>query len=498
VNESTRIDSWLTAHPVLGGARRVAYLLSSLVLFTSATLVVPLAVSIVYDESRSTTAFVYSIIIGVVVGLAGQLLFRTDLGELTRREGFAVVGLGWSLACLLGALPFALSGTLGFMDAWFESASGFTGTGASTITDIEAVERGVLFWRSFTHWLGGMGFVVLYIALFPLLGVGAMQLYKAETPGPDKDRITPRIRQTAKILWLIYLGISVVLTLLLLVGGLDLFDALCQMFATLGTGGFSTLNVSVGGFGNPFVEWVLVIFMWIAATNFALHYAVLIGKPRRMLRNPEWRFFTGMLLICAVIVGPALLLTADEPASQSVRDAFFTVASIGSTTGFVTADYETWIPFLQLLLFLLMFIGGCAGSTAGAMKCVRVQVLFKQSLKEFFRVVHPHAVNPPRLGDKTVSASAVRRVLAFIALYLMTCVVATLGLSLTGLDFETSVSSVVACIGNIGPGLGDVGPFDNYGFIHPAGKAVLSLCMLIGRLELFSILLLFAPAYWRR
>ncbi len=496
--ESTQSGLPIEAHPLLGGAQRVAYLLSNLLLFSSGTLAVPLGVSIGYGEPKARAAVVYRMIIGAVVGLAGVLLFRTDLGALTRREGFAVVGLGWSLVCLLGSLPFALVGELSVLDGWFESASGFSGTGASVVSDLEALPRGILFWRSFTHWLGGMGFVVLYIALFPLLGVGAMQLYKAETPGPDKDRITPRIRQTAKVLWSIYLGISVLLTILLLAGGLSWFDSLCQMFATLGTGGFSTRNTSIASFGNPFVEWVLAAFMWIASCNFALHYAVLTGKPRRMIGNPEWRFYTSLLMVCSAVFILVLLLTTEQPAGTSIREAVFTVVSIGSTTGFVTADYQTWIPLLQFILLVLMFVGGCAGSTAGAMKCVRVQVLLKQTLKEFFRVIHPHAVSPARLGNKTVTQQMVRRVLAFIALYLLTCVVAICGMSLTGLEFETSVSAVVACIGNIGPGLGDVGPTCTYGFIHPAGKLILSFCMLAGRLELFSVLLLFAPAYWRR
>jgi trk system potassium uptake protein TrkH len=487
-----------TAHPLIGGGRRVAYLLSSLLLFTSATLVVPLGVSIGYGENRATTAFIYTILIGVVAGIAGLLLFRCDLAGMQRREGFAVVAIGWALACLLGSLPFFLSGQLGLLDSWFESASGFTGTGASVIRDVEVVPHGILFWRSFTHWLGGMGFVVLYIALFPLLGVGAMQLYKAETPGPDKDRLTPRIRQTAKILWLIYLGFSVVLTLLLLAGGMGWFDALCQMFGAIGTGGFSTRNASIGGFHSAYIDWVITFFLWLAATNFALHWAVLKGRPGHLFRNPEWRFFTGVLVGFTAIITVTVWLTSDVSFGTSLRNAAFTVTSLGSTTGYATADYELWVPATQLLLFLLLFMGGCAGSTSGAMKVVRVQLALKYAAKGIYRIVHPHAVSPPRLGGRVVDLDILRGILAFILLYLTTFVVCVVAVSFTGLDFATAVSSVATTMGGVGPGLGEVGPTDTYWFMHPFAKVVITFCMLAGRLELFTLFLLFAPSYWRR
>jgi trk system potassium uptake protein TrkH len=486
------------AQPLLGGPRRVAYLLSSLSLFTSATLLVPLAVAIGYGEERATTAFVYSVLIGMVAGIAGLLLFRTDLGGLTRREGFAVVALGWSLSCLLGALPFFLSGTLSFLDSWFESVSGFSGTGASVIRDVEVVEHGVIFWRSFTHWLGGMGFVVLYIALFPLLGVGAMQLYKAETPGPDKDRLAPRVRQTAKILWLIYLGLSIVLTLLLLAGGMNWFDALCHMFGAIGTGGFPTKNASIGHFQSPYIAWVIVIFLWLAATNFSLHWAVLQGKPGRLLRNPEWRFFTTTLVSFSFIIALGVWLTSDESFGWSIRNAAFSVTSLATTTGFVTADYEKWLPLAQFMLFLLLFMGGCAGSTAGAMKVMRVQLTLKHAGKGVYRIIHPHAVSPPRLGGKAVSSDLMRGVLAFMGLYMTTYVISVAAVSMTGLDFATALSGVATTMGGVGPGLGELGPTDTFWFVHPVGKLVFTFDMLAGRLELFTLILLFTPSYWRR
>jgi trk system potassium uptake protein TrkH len=457
-----------------------------------------MAISLGYGEQRAARAFIYTILIGGGAGLAGVLLLRTDMAGLSRREGFTVVGLGWGLICLVGALPFLFSGTLGFMDSWFECVSGFTGTGASVIRDVEVIQRGLLFWRSFTHWLGGMGFVVLYIALFPLLGVGATQLYRAEAPGPDKDRLTPRIRDTARILWLIYLGLSITLTLLLLAGGMGWFDALCHTFGAIGTGGFSTRNANIGAFHSTYIEWVIIVFLWLAATNFSLHYAVFKGKPGRLFKNPEWRFFTLAILLVGTAVTFAVWATSDASFGSSVRDSFFAVVSLISTTGFVTADYEKWFPLTHFLLFLLLFIGGCAGSTAGAMKCVRVQLLMKSVKREIYRVVHPQAVSSLRLGDKVVSTGMMQSVFAFVALYMVTYVVASACMFLTGLDFETALSSVATTMGGVGPGLGGVGPTDTYGFVHPFGKAVLTFCMLAGRLELLSVTLLFAPSTWRR
>lgn len=491
-------DTLLAALDLAGPLQRVGYLLSSLILGFSAALLVPLGVSLGYSESEPSEAFAYTIMIGVVVGTIGVVVLHTDMAGLSRREGFAVVGLGWGVLCGLGCLPFAFAGTLSPIDAWFECVSGLSGTGASVIADVEVLPHGILFWRSFTHWLGGMGFVVLYIALFPLLGVGAMQLYQAEAPGPDKDRMTPKIRDTAKILWLIYLGLSAGLLILLLAGGMDWFDAVCQTFAAIGTGGFSTKNASIGGFHSAYVEWVIIAFMWLAATNFALHWAVLTGKPGKLLCNPEWRFFSSILVVFSAIVTLLIWATTDASFGTALRNAVFTMTSIGSTTGFATGDYERWAPLAQFLVFFLLFMGGSAGSTAGAMKAVRVQLLLKHAWARLFYVVHPRAVAPPRLGDRVVSSQVMQGVLGFIGLYLTTWVVATAGMSLVGLDFATAASAVATCMGGVGPGLGDVGPFDNYAWIHPAGKGLLTFCMLAGRLELFAVLLFITPSYWRR
>lgn len=483
----------------LAGVRRVSFLLSSLLLFLSATLLVPLAVAAGYGEGKATRAFVYTVIISVGAGVVGLFASRTDLSSMSRREGFAVVSLGWIMICFVGALPFFFSGSLShFNDALFESVSGFTGTGSSVIKNLDVIPKGVLFWRDFTHWLGGMGFIVLYIALFPLLGLGAMHLYRAETPGPEKDHLMPRIRTTAKILWLIYVLFSVILTALYMFGGMSWFDALCHMFAAMGTGGFSPHNQSIGYFHSAYIDWVTIIFLWIAATNFTLHYFALTGKPMRLLKDPEWRFFTGVIVLFSAIVTFVVWATTGASFLKSMRDSTFAVVSLITTTGFVTADYEKWVPITQFILFLCLFIGGMAGSTAGAMKAVRVQLLVKYAGKEVYRLIHPKVVSPVRLGNRTVGAEVMRGVLAFIGLYLGVYVLAVAGMSATGLDFATAMSAVATTMGGVGPGLARVGPTDVFTFIHPVGKVILDFCMLAGRLEIYTLILLVTPAFWRR
>lgn len=482
----------------LGAARRVGLLLSMLLLVVSGTLAAPLAVAAWYGESDVVGAFATTLFLGVALGAAGVFLLRTELTGLSRREGFAVVALGWLLVCLLGSLPYVLSGTLGPVDAWFECSSGFSGTGASVIADVEALPRGILFWRCFAHWLGGMGFVVLYVALFPLLGVGAMQLYQAEAPGMEVDRLRPRISSTARVLWLMYAGISVVLTVFYLAGGMDLFESLCQMFSVLGTGGFSTRNRSIAGFDSAYVDWVSIVFMWICATNFALHWAVITGRPGKLLRSAEWRFMTVAMFGVGAIVGVLAWRSTDVSLGVGLRQGIFETVSTASTTGFSGADYELWAPAAQFIIFLLLFMGGCAGSTAGGIKVVRVQLFFKQALQGFFRTLHPHAASPPRLDGRPVTAAMLRSVSTFVGLYLFMFVVGSVIMSLFDMDFASSTSAVASMLGNVGPGLAQVGPFDNYDWVHPAGKLVLTFFMLAGRLELYTVLIFFSPAFWRR
>jgi trk system potassium uptake protein TrkH len=482
----------------LDGLRRVAYLLSTLLLGATASMVVPLAIAAGYGEPHTVGAFATTIFIGVVTGTIGFFLFRTELTSLTRREGFAVVALGWLLVCLIGSLPFVLDGILNPVNAWFETVSGFTGTGSSVIYDVEALPKGILFWRSFTHWLGAMGFLVLYVAVFPLMGVGAMKLYQAEAPGLEVDRLRPRISSTARILFAIYLSLSVALTLLLLLGGMTFFDAVCQMFAAIGTGGYSTKNTSIAWWHSAYIEWVIVIFLWLASTNFSLYWMVVIGKPGRWLKDAEWRFYTAVLVSSSLFIAALVWATSTVSANTAIRDAFFAVVSLASTTGFVTADYEKWQPLAQFILFMLLFMGGCAGSTAGAMKVIRVLLFVKQAVHEFFVTTHPHAVSTPRLNGKPVTRDMMRAVSGFIGLYLLVYVVSVSVVSLTGMNFTTALSGVATTMGGVGPGLGDVGPYDNFLWVHPAAKLVFTIDMLAGRLEVVTLFIIFTPAYWRR
>jgi trk system potassium uptake protein TrkH len=498
----TTRSSYTAGAPVhatrLKGPRRVGYLLSILLMCASGTLAIPLAISAGYGEPETVGDFATTLLIGAVIGASGYFFLRTDLSGLTRREGFAAVALGWLMVCLIGCVPFILSGVLDPLNAWFETVSGFSGTGSSVIADVEALPRGLLFWRSFTHWLGGMGFVALYIAIFPLMGVGAMQLFRAEAPGLEMDRLRPRIKSTARILWLIYLGMSVILTILLMAGGMGWFDAVCQMFAAIGTGGFSTKNTSIAWFHSAYIDWVIILFLWIASTNFALWWAVLGGKPKRLLKDPEWRFYSLVLLGSSAVITALVYFQNDVSLHDAVRNATFEVVSTASTTGFATADYEKWAPLAQFILFMLLFMGGSAGSTAGAMKAIRVYLFAKQALRGLFRTVHPQSVAPVRLGGRAVAPEVMRGISTFMGLYLLTYVVAVGAISITDVDFATAMSAVATAMGGVGPGLAEIGPFDNFMWMHWFAKLVLTFCMLAGRLELFTLMLVFVPAYWRR
>lgn len=478
--------------------RVVFYVLSFLSLCLSGALLVPTGVSLAYGEAE-VQAFLLSALICGGIGLGGLALFRSQRKEIGHREGFAIVGLGWLVVCLLGALPYLFAGTFSsLVNACFESTSGFTTTGATVIEDLEILPKGILFWRSLTHWLGGMGIILLSMAILPMLGVGGMQLYRAEVPGPVADRLKPRIRETAKTLWMVYVLISVLEVVFLLIGGMSLFDAVCHTFGTMATGGFSTHNASISHYGSAYIDGVITFFMFVAGANFALHYQLLRGNPRRYLQDPEFRFYLFSILF--ITGGVSLLLWGGsyDTGTASFRYAVFQVVSILTTTGYVTADYEQWSLAVQYILFALMFFGGCAGSTGGSVKCIRILLLLKQAYKEIYRLIHPHAVSTIKLGKKTVPPDVMESVLGFSLVYLGIFVVASLLMSWLGLDFKSALSSVAACIGNVGPGLGMVGPVKTYLPIVPTGKWILILCMILGRLEIFTLLILFLPQFWKK
>ena len=478
--------------------RVVFYVLSFLSLCVAGALLVPLGISLFCGEEERL-AFLFSVLICAGIGLGGFVLFRSDKKELGHREGFAIVGLGWMLVCLLGALPYIFAGTFSsVVNACFESTSGFTTTGATVIEDLEILPKGILFWRSLSHWLGGMGIILLSMAILPMLGVGGMQLYRAEVPGPVPDRLKPRIRETAKTLWMVYVLISVLEVVFLLIGGMNLFDAVCHTFGTMATGGFSTRNASIGHYGSAYIEGVVTVFMIVAGANFALHYQFLLGNPRRYFQDTEFRFYLFSILL---ITGGIVLLLWGETYgawTTSFRYAVFQVTSILTPTGYITADYEQWPLVAQYTLFALMFFGGCAGSTGGSVKCIRILLLLKQAYKEIYCLIHPHAVSTIKLGKKTVPPDVMESVLGFSLVYVGIFVVASALMSWLGLDFQSALASVAACIGNVGPGLGIVGPVKTYLPIVPTGKWILILCMILGRLEIFTLLILFLPQFWKK
>jgi trk system potassium uptake protein TrkH len=441
----------------------------------------------------------------VVTGAAGFLSYRLTRfqGDLTQREGFAIVTMAWAATALFGALPYLLTGTLASpVAAFFEAMSGFTTTGATVFGDIESLPHGILFWRSLTHWLGGMGIIVLVIAVLPYLGVGGMQLFQAEVPGPTPERLRPRITQTAKLLWLVYVGLTAAETVLYRAGGMGLFDAVNHAFATMATGGFSTRNASIAAFDSAFIQWVTIVFMYLAGVNFSLHFRAATGTLD-YFRDREWRFFTGVVVVAALAMAAVNVASGAYGGTaggvgEAVRDGFFQAVAITTTTGFVSADYELWVPAAQMTLLALFFVGGMAGSTGGGIKAVRVLLLLKQTANELRRHLHPRAVFVTRVGRKAVKEEVMANIVGFVILYLLLCLVGAVVMGFLGMDLLTAVGASIATVGNVGPGFGMVGATDNYGWMSAPALGVLSFLMLVGRLEIYTVLLLFHPEMWKR
>lgn len=474
----------------------VLHILGFLLVLASVSLLLPALVSVLHDEPPA--AFLWTALIGIVPGTAAWRLTRIQ-GDLRMREATAIVALGWALLSLLGSLPFIIGGTLPRLaDAYFETMSGFSTTGASVFAEVESLPRGILFWRALTHWIGGMGIILLSVAILPFLGAGGMALFRAEAPGPVKDRLAPRVTGTAKRLWAVYAALSAALVLLLAAGGMSLFDAICHSFATLATGGFSTRNLSIGAWGSAYIEWITVLFMLLAGTNFSLHFRTLRQGPRAYWNDREFRAYLLLAAGCTAFLAVQLLRGGEPLGHEVIRDSAFTLSSIVTTTGFATADFSLWSPASQLLLLGLMLLGACAGSTAGGMKVVRLMILVTFVRVEIRKHLHPTAVIPVRVGDTVVSREVLQGVLGFVVLLVLLFFTSVLALAALGLDLVTATSSVAACLGNVGPGLGRVGPMAHYGHLPEAAKWILSFLMLTGRLEIYTVLMLFAPSYWRK
>ncbi len=477
--------------------RMLGYLLGLLLLLEGALLSIPMLVSIVYHETP--LPFLYTIGIVVLVGVALALQKPKD-HRIYAKDGFVMVAGGWVLMSLFGALPFVLSGAIpSYIDALFETVSGFTTTGSSILTEIEGLPKGILFWRSFTHWVGGMGVLVLVLALFPNDNRRSMVLLRAEVPGPQKGKLVPKARQTALILYGIYVALTVMETVALLLCGLPLYDAVVSTFATAGTGGFSVRNASIGGYGNPAAEWVIASFMLIFGINFNLYFFILIGRLKDFFKSEELRVYLLIVAISTVLI-TFNTLSLSESFGSCVRAAFFQVTSISSTTGFATLDYDALWPSLSKgILILLTVVGASAGSTAGGLKVSRVIILFKSALREIRHVLRPRSVNLTRLDGEVLPEETVRATFGYLTVYLFLLSLGTVLLSFDPFgSLQVNFTATLTALSNVGPGLGAVGPAGNFSGFFPLSKLLLSFLMLVGRLEIFPMLILFSPSTFRR
>lgn len=488
----------------------IFHFLGLLLLFNGGFMLLSSLISLIYKDGVTFNLFL-SGGITILVGLLVMFNTKDHNKEMNKREGYIVVAFGWIVMTLSGTIPYLLTGSItSFTNAFFETMSGYTTTGATILNDIEIVPKGVLFWRSLTHWIGGMGIIVLAVAILPLLGIGGMQMFAAEAPGPSADKLHPRITDTAKRLWLIYFGYTAAETILLKVAGMSFFDAINHSLCTLSTGGFSTKNASIAYWnGQPVIQYIIIVFMFLAGTNFVLSYFAFKGKIQRVLRDEELKLYFKFIAIFTIIAALIIYFKADlttstiehpmvwGKAESSFRHALFQVISVVTTTGFITADYTLWTPLLLVFFFGLMFLGGSAGSTSGGVKVVRHLILIKNGFLEFKRALHPNAVLPVRYNNKAVTGDIVFNILAFFILYMLSFIVGALVFSMFNIDFMSSIGLSASSLGNVGPALGNFGPVNNYAALPSLGKWWASFLMLIGRLELFTVLILLTPFFWR-
>ncbi len=456
-----------------------------------------LVVSLIYKQN-DTGAFLISISILLLAGLL-MTRIRAITKHIYARDGFAMVALGWILISVFGAMPFIVSGAIpSFVDAFFEAVSGFTTTGSSILKDVEVLPKGIVFWRSFTHWIGGMGVLVLTLAILPSAGANTIHIMKAETTGPNPGKIVPKMGQTAKILYIIYMVLTAINIVFLLVGGMPLYDSLIHAFGTAGTGGFSSKNLSVGAYGSVYIEIVITVFMLLFGVNFALYYQAIRGNLKSIIKDEEFRFYAGTVLAAIILI--AFNINGRNVGSiwEGIRYSSFQVASVITTTGYATTDFNLWPVFSKAILLLLMVIGASAGSTGGGIKCIRILLLFKVIRREIAKIIHPRSVYTVKIGGRAVEEDTLSGVMAFFFLYMAIFAASTLVVAIDGKDLVTTISAVLSCIGNIGPGLELVGPLGNFSGFSVLSKVVLSLCMLLGRIEIYPILLLLTPSFWKR
>ena len=486
------------------------HLMGLLLLCNGAFMLVAALVSGLYKDGV-TIEITMAAIVTMLVGLVAMFFTRDHKKEVKPKEGYIIVTFGWLVMSASGMLPYLFTGAIpDITNAFFETISGYTTTGACILNDIESLPKGLLFWRSLTHWIGGMGIIVLAIAILPLLGIGGMQLFAAEAPGPSADKLHPRITDTAKRLWLIYVGYTLAETLLLKLAGMGFFDAMNHAMATLSTGGFSTKNSSLAYWNDqPLIQYIVILFMFLAGSNFVLSYFAFKGKIQKVLKDEEFKFYTGFIISFSIVAALVIYFQAQPQVSASlpmvfgygesaIRHALFQVLAVVTTTGFVTADFTGWTPFLTIFFFGLMFLGGSAGSTAGGIKVMRHLLIIKNGLLEFKRTLHSNAIIPVRYNNKTVPESIVYNIIGFFVLYMLLFIIGALVLAFMGLDFESAIGGAATSLGNVGPGLGSLNPLSNFNDLPALGKWWCGFLMLLGRLELFTVLILFSPYFWRK
>ncbi len=475
--------------------KMIRYLLGIILLIEGSLMLLPMGVSLVCQESIIPFAITVAALVAIALPC---VCLKPKNMRFYAKEGFVTVAAGWILLSIFGALPFVISGSIpNFINALFETVSGFTTTGSTILEEIEGLPRGILFWRSFTHWIGGMGVLVFILAILPSSGGETNYLMRAEVPGPQKGKLVPKMKQTALILYGIYIAITIIQLISLMICGLSIYDAAVTTFATAGTGGFSVLNDSIAGYGNHAAEWVIAVFMMIFGVNFNIYFFIIIGKLKDAIKSEELKWYLGL------IFGATVLVAINTARSFSgledcIRTAFFQVASITTTTGYVTTDYNFWPSFSKMILLLLTVMGACAGSTAGGLKISRVLILTKTMAREIKHILRPRSVNVVKLDGEAISDETVRNTTGYFAIYVTIIIGSVLLISVDGFDFETTFTAVLTCINNVGPGLGAVGPVGNFSAFSLFSKVILSLIMLIGRLEIMPMIILFSPIAWRK
>ena len=477
--------------------RAVLMILGNVVMYLVALLFAPLLISLYFGDGDAKSFLITILIAAPIAYLLSSI--KSEKKAIYAKEGFLVVGFAWIIISVIGAMPFVISGAIpNFIDAFFETVSGFTTTGATLLTSIEGLPRGILFWRSFTHWIGGMGFLIFMLALIPSLGSNSIHILKAESPGPSPGKIVPKIKETAKILYLIYFVLTLIQMLLLKLAGMNWYDSMIHAMGTAGTGGFSNMNESIAAFNSPIIEWITTIFMVIFGINFALFFQVIKGNFKGFFKNEELRYYLLIILVSFLFITLNILEMNNGDISLSIRQSAFQVSSIITSTGFATVDFNLWPTLSKFVIIILMFVGAMAGSTAGGIKTIRIVIVLKAIKREINKIVHPKRVNSVKIDGKTVDEETIHGVFLFISAYIVISFIALVIISFDDFDMVTTVTSVITTLSNMGPGLELIGPMGNFSIFSPLSKIVLSFCMLAGRLEIYPMLIMFSPSIWRK